>query len=153
MSDSCNPMNWEPTRLLCPWDSQGKNTRVSCHFLLQRIFWPRNQTQVSCIAGRFFTDWARWEEGGTYTNKAWEAASVQIIEISRVYQQWVGSWYVPGILCPVSWVLSAIGRVLMTFFFSFSGGNRLVFSRQTFLGCLYPLLSFSTKGYGLSEEI
>ena len=46
--------------------------------------WPRNRTQVSCIAGRFFTDWVTWEEGGAYTNKAWEAASVQIIEISRV---------------------------------------------------------------------
>ena len=27
-----------PTRLLCPWDSPGKNTGVSCHFLLQGIF-------------------------------------------------------------------------------------------------------------------
>ena len=27
-----------PTRLLCPWDSPGKNTGVGCHFLLQRIF-------------------------------------------------------------------------------------------------------------------
>ena len=26
------------TRLLCPWDSPGKNTRVGCHFLLQGIF-------------------------------------------------------------------------------------------------------------------
>ena len=25
-------------RLLCPWDSLGKNTRVGCHFLLQGIF-------------------------------------------------------------------------------------------------------------------
>ena len=25
----------EPTRLLCPWDSPGKNTGVGCHFLLQ----------------------------------------------------------------------------------------------------------------------
>ena len=25
-------------RLLCPWDSSGKNTRVGCHALLQRIF-------------------------------------------------------------------------------------------------------------------
>ena len=25
-------------RLLCPWDSPGKNTGVSCHFLLQGIF-------------------------------------------------------------------------------------------------------------------
>ena len=27
-----------PTRLLCPWDSPGKNTGVDCHFLLQEIF-------------------------------------------------------------------------------------------------------------------
>ena len=26
------------TRLLCPWDSPGKNTGVDCHSLLQRIF-------------------------------------------------------------------------------------------------------------------
>ena len=25
-------------RLLCPWDSPGKNTRVGCHALLQGIF-------------------------------------------------------------------------------------------------------------------
>ena len=28
----------EPARLLCPWDSPGKNTGVGCHFLLQGIF-------------------------------------------------------------------------------------------------------------------
>ena len=27
-----------PARLLCPWDSLGKNTGVGCHSLLQRIF-------------------------------------------------------------------------------------------------------------------
>ena len=27
-----------PARLLCPWDSPGKNTGVGCHALLQRIF-------------------------------------------------------------------------------------------------------------------
>ena len=27
-----------PTRLLCPWDFPGRNTRVVCHFLLQGIF-------------------------------------------------------------------------------------------------------------------
>ena len=26
-----------PARLLCPWDSPGKNTEVGCHFLLQCI--------------------------------------------------------------------------------------------------------------------
>ena len=29
------PHRWQPTRLPCPWDSPGKNTGVSCHFLLQ----------------------------------------------------------------------------------------------------------------------
>ena len=28
----------EPARLVCPWDSPGKNTAVGCHFLLQGIF-------------------------------------------------------------------------------------------------------------------
>ena len=27
-----------PTRLLCPWDSPGKNTGMGCHFLFQGIF-------------------------------------------------------------------------------------------------------------------
>ena len=29
------PHRRQPTRLLCPWDSLGKNTGMSCHFLLQ----------------------------------------------------------------------------------------------------------------------
>ena len=35
MSDSVRPHRRQPTRLLRPWDSPGKNTRVGCHFLLQ----------------------------------------------------------------------------------------------------------------------
>ena len=35
MSDSVRPHRWQPTRLLHPWDSPGKNTGVRCHFLLQ----------------------------------------------------------------------------------------------------------------------
>ena len=31
----CDPQRWQPTRLICPWDSPGKNTGVGCHFLLQ----------------------------------------------------------------------------------------------------------------------
>ena len=38
MSDSLQPYGLKPTRLLCPWDSPGKNTEVGCHALLQRIF-------------------------------------------------------------------------------------------------------------------
>ena len=35
MSDSVRPHGLQPTRLLRPWDSPGKNTGVGCHFLLQ----------------------------------------------------------------------------------------------------------------------
>ena len=35
MSDSVRPHRRKPTRLLCPWDSPGKNTGLGCHFLLQ----------------------------------------------------------------------------------------------------------------------
>ena len=31
------PHRQQPTRLPCPWDSPGKNTGVSCHFLLQCV--------------------------------------------------------------------------------------------------------------------
>ena len=32
------PCGLQPTRLFCPWDFPGKNTRMDCHFLLQGIF-------------------------------------------------------------------------------------------------------------------
>ena len=38
MSNSMWPRGLQPTRLLCPWNSPGKNTGVDCHFLLQGIF-------------------------------------------------------------------------------------------------------------------
>ena len=38
MSNSLRPYGLEPTRLLCPSDSPGKNTGVGCHTLLQGIF-------------------------------------------------------------------------------------------------------------------
>ena len=38
MSDSSRPQGLQPTRLLCPWDSPGKNTAVGCHALFQGIF-------------------------------------------------------------------------------------------------------------------
>ena len=34
MSDSVRPHRRQPTRLLRPWDSPGKNTGAGCHFLL-----------------------------------------------------------------------------------------------------------------------
>ena len=38
VSDSLRPHGLQPTVLLCPWDSPGKNTGMGCHSLLQKIF-------------------------------------------------------------------------------------------------------------------
>ena len=38
VSNSLQPQGLQPTRLLCPWESPGKNTGVGCHFLPQGIF-------------------------------------------------------------------------------------------------------------------
>ena len=53
-------------RLLCPWDSPGKNTGVGCHALLQGSSRTSNQTCISWIAGRFFIHWATWEALSNY---------------------------------------------------------------------------------------
>ena len=49
------PQGLQPDRLFCPRNSPGKNTEVGSHSLLQGIFPTQGQTQVSCIAGGFFT--------------------------------------------------------------------------------------------------
>ena len=38
VSDSLWPRGLQINRLLCPWNSPGKNTGVGCHFILQGIF-------------------------------------------------------------------------------------------------------------------
>ena len=55
MSDSLRPYGLQLARLLHPWDSPGKNTGVSCHFLLQGILLNQNLHPVShALAGRVF---------------------------------------------------------------------------------------------------
>ena len=44
------PHGLQTSRILCPWDFQGKNTGVGCHFFLWGSSWPRDQTHVSCIS-------------------------------------------------------------------------------------------------------
>ena len=59
LSLSCVQLLWPhalwPSSLLCPWNFPGKNTRVSCNFILQGSSQPRHQNCISCITGRFFT--------------------------------------------------------------------------------------------------
>ena len=50
------PWTVQSARLLCPWDSPGRNTGVGCHFLLQRdIARPGIEPMSPALAGGFFT--------------------------------------------------------------------------------------------------
>ena len=63
VSDSFWPHGLSPTRLLCLWDSLGRNASgLPFPFPGDRPN-PGIQTWVSCIAGRFFTIWATREMG------------------------------------------------------------------------------------------
>ena len=55
LSDSLQPHGLQPTRLLCPQNSPGKNMVVDSHSLPQGIFSTQELNLVSCTAGRFLT--------------------------------------------------------------------------------------------------
>ena len=54
----CDPMDCSPPGASVHGDSPGKNTRVDLHAPSRESSQPRDRTQVSCIAGTFFTVWA-----------------------------------------------------------------------------------------------
>ena len=62
MSDCLQPHGLQPTRLLCPWNSLGKNPGlgVTIPFSMGSSQ-PRDQIWISLIAGRFSTIWATGE--------------------------------------------------------------------------------------------
>ena len=56
MSYSVQPYGLQPARLLCPWDSPGKNSGVGCHALLQGIFLTQESNlSLLCLL--------HWQEG------------------------------------------------------------------------------------------
>ena len=62
----CDPMDCSLPGSSVHGDSPDKNSGVGCHALLQGSSRPRDQTQVSWIAGRFFTNWATREAQGLW---------------------------------------------------------------------------------------
>ena len=65
ISGSVLPYGLCPARLLCPWDSPGKNTGAGGCAVLQGIFPTRGSnaplSQAPALAGRFCTTHAAWE--------------------------------------------------------------------------------------------
>ena len=71
------------------WNSSGRNTGVGCHALPSRgSSWPRDRTQVSCTAGRFFITWATRE---AQINISLTAKKEQNILTILVLAAWVSS--------------------------------------------------------------
>ena len=65
VSDSLRPHGPQPARLLCLWDSPGKNTGVRCNFLLQEIFPTQGLNQRFCgswIGRQILYHRATWED-------------------------------------------------------------------------------------------
>ena len=69
MSDSVRPNGQQPTRLLCPWDSLGKNTGVDCDFLLRLKHIPVQDIVHDfswCLAGQAWVEPPLLDEGGRH---------------------------------------------------------------------------------------
>ena len=54
-------ISWTEAHQGCLWDSPSKNMGVGCRLSSGGSSPPRDWARVSCIAGRFFTDWVTWD--------------------------------------------------------------------------------------------
>ena len=64
----CDPMDC--SRLLCPWDSSGKNTGMGCHSLLQGIFLTQGSNLCSPVSPALAGSLAATKEGSEVTGGA-----------------------------------------------------------------------------------
>ena len=74
----CNPMDCGPPSSSVHGILQARVLQWAAISSSRRTFWPRDQTWVSCIAGRFFTVWAIRE---AHSNRG--LAREKVIYISR----------------------------------------------------------------------
>ena len=66
ISDSLRLQGPQPARFLCPWDSPARIMEWVAMPFSRGSSWPRDQTQLSCISGRFFTIWASTKTTSVY---------------------------------------------------------------------------------------
>ena len=69
---SCVCLSWphelQPARLLCPWDSPGKNTGVGCHLILQGIVLTQGLNLCLLHCRQILYSWATEGQMPTDTN-------------------------------------------------------------------------------------
>jgi len=71
MSDSCDPMNWGLPGSSVHGILQARILEWVAISFYRGSSWPRNRTQVSCTAGRVFTNWATREVPERWESKNW----------------------------------------------------------------------------------
>ena len=71
------------SRLLCPWDSPGKNTGVGCHFLLQRIFPTQGLNPGLLHCRQILYCWATTETLLNHQGSPLEVKPIAIIYVLR----------------------------------------------------------------------
>ena len=88
MSDSTLTARLQPTRLLCPWDFPGKSTGVVASPFSRGSSWPRDQTQVPCLADGLLTAESPGKLPGTIrlgSPESWWAAVPSKAGVARVW--------------------------------------------------------------------
>ena len=79
------PHGLQPTRLLYPWDSSGKNTGMGCYFLLQGIFpIQRSNLRLLCLL--------HWQKGSLPLVPPEASLVVQLVKTLPVVQE-IRVWY------------------------------------------------------------
>ena len=87
MSDSLQPTGLQPSRLLCLWDSPGKNTGVSCHALLQVCKYMFISVQSLSHVPLFATPW---------TAACQASQSITNLEFTQTHVHWVSDAIQPS---------------------------------------------------------
>ena len=98
MSDSLWSHRWQPTRLLCSWDSPGRNTGVDCHFLPQFMHackvasvmsdsvWPYGQQPIRLLCPQASP--GKKTGVGCHFLLQMQNAFINIFEINKIKHLW-----------------------------------------------------------------
>ena len=124
------PHRRQPTRLLCPWDSPGKNTGVGCHFLLQCMK-VRSESEVaqSCPTLSDPMDWSLW---GSSIHGIFQARVLEWVAIAFSMCVWETLKTILTVFCWLSCIqlfcdphglLCPLARILEWVAISFSKGS------------------------------
>ena len=87
MSNSLRPHWLQPARLLCPWNSLGKNTGVGCHFLLEGLFLTQGSNLCLLHCKKIIYHLSHQRSNCGFTSVHWEFNITQIYcEFNNAFQ-------------------------------------------------------------------